>query len=237
MTVILRTILLRSSAVLAVAGGIALHSGQAQACGSDPYVGEVCFFAGTYCPNGFLPADGSVLPVNQYAALYSLIGQQYVGGNGSTTFALPDLRGRTPVGAGQGPGLTYVQQGKTRGAEGTLLTPNEIPPLNGTLGGVTATSTLPVNTTTPPGTTAALATGSTSNYLTNASAGVSLKGLYTTTAPIAGTSQATMPVNTTISGGAVVITPGPSQVAVPTLPPQASFLACVANIGIYPQRP
>ena len=68
---------------------------------SDPYVGEIRMFAGNYAPQGWMFCDGSVLPIDQNQALFSLIGTTY-GGDGQTTFALPDLRGRVPLHQGGG---------------------------------------------------------------------------------------------------------------------------------------
>ena len=104
--------------------------------GSEPYVGEVMLFGGNWCPINYLPADGRLVPVSQYQALYAVIGVTY-GGNGSTTFALPDLRGRTPIGQGQGPGLTAMPMGSEGGAEQTTLQINQLPPHTH---GVTATT-------------------------------------------------------------------------------------------------
>jgi hypothetical protein len=72
-----------------------------------PYLAEVRAFAFNFCPSGWLPADGSMLPIAQYQALFSLLGTSY-GGNGETNFGLPDLRGRTPLGTGQGVTLGTV---------------------------------------------------------------------------------------------------------------------------------
>lgn len=115
-------------ATAAAASVLALLAGApsaALACGQDAYVGSVCTVAFNFCPEGTLAAQGQLLPINQYQVLYSLLGTMY-GGNGSTTFALPDLRGRTVVGAGQGAGLTNVLLGQQRGAEGATLTANQL---------------------------------------------------------------------------------------------------------------
>jgi microcystin-dependent protein len=90
--------------------GVSVQS--ASAGGYDPFLGEVMLFGGTYCPDGWAEANGQTLSVPQNAALYSLYGNTY-GGDGRTTFALPDLRGREPVGQGQGPGLSPYVLGQT----------------------------------------------------------------------------------------------------------------------------
>lgn len=83
----------------------------------DPYIGEIGVVSFAFAPRGWALCDGSLLSRTTYAALYSLIGVTYGMGDGTTTFALPDLRGRFPVGAGQGPNLGPVVQGEYRGLE------------------------------------------------------------------------------------------------------------------------
>lgn len=79
-----------------------------------PYIGEIALFAAAVVPQGWAPCDGQVLPISQNEALFSLLGFAY-GGDGRSTFALPDLRGRAPVHAGHGPGLPDVKVGQTGG--------------------------------------------------------------------------------------------------------------------------
>lgn len=86
---------------------------------AEPYVGEVRIFAGTYAPQGWAFCDGQIVPISEFDTLFSLIGTTY-GGDGSTTFALPDLRGRVPV--HQGGGLVLGESAGTE--EVTLLTQN-----------------------------------------------------------------------------------------------------------------
>lgn len=91
-----------------------------------PYLGEIILFAGKSAPSGFLPCDGRLLSVTQYQILFSLIGTTY-GGDGRTTFALPDLRSRAPIHAGKGPGLTPRQLGQRIGVEEVILSEAELP--------------------------------------------------------------------------------------------------------------
>jgi microcystin-dependent protein len=88
------------------------------ASAQDCFIGEVKMFAGNYPPVDYMPAEGQLLPINQYQALFSILGTYY-GGNGTTNFGLPDLRGRVPIGAGMGPGLNNVNLGQTSGDEWT----------------------------------------------------------------------------------------------------------------------
>ncbi len=90
------------------------------------FVGQVKLFSGTFAPQGWHDCDGSLLSIAQHQALFSLIGTIY-GGDGQTTFALPDLRGRAVVGAGQGPGLSSYTIGESSGVESVTLTQTQIP--------------------------------------------------------------------------------------------------------------
>ncbi|MEM7220636.1 MAG: tail fiber protein [Pseudomonadota bacterium] len=92
----------------------------------DPYLGEIQIFAGNFAPRGWAFCDGQLLSISQYEALYSLLGTMY-GGDGRSTFALPDLRGRAPRGMGTGPGLSPVTQGERAGAETHTLTAAQMP--------------------------------------------------------------------------------------------------------------
>lgn len=92
----------------------------------DPFVGELMIFAGNFAPRGWAFCDGQLLPIAQNTALFSLLGTMY-GGNGQTTFGLPDLRGRAPIHVGQGPGLSNFTQGELGGEENHTLTAAEMP--------------------------------------------------------------------------------------------------------------
>lgn len=96
---------------------------------SEPFLGEVIMFAGNFAPRGWAFCEGQLLPISQHSALFSILGTMY-GGDGRTTFALPDLRGRTPVGVGNGPGLSPVQQGQKGGSENTTITVMNMPSHN-----------------------------------------------------------------------------------------------------------
>lgn len=92
----------------------------------EPFIGEIQAYGFNFCPNGWLAADGRLLSIAQNTALFSLLGTTY-GGNGTTTFALPDLRGRTLIGAGNGNGLTNRVLGEMAGTENETLTISQIP--------------------------------------------------------------------------------------------------------------
>lgn len=91
-----------------------------------PFVGEVRIFGGNFAPTGWAFCDGQLLSIVSNTALFSLLGTRF-GGNGTTTFGLPDLRGRTPIGSGQGPGLTTRIAGQAMGSESHTLTTPETP--------------------------------------------------------------------------------------------------------------
>ena len=93
---------------------------------SEPFVGEIRMFAGNFAPRGWAFCDGQLLAVSQNDALFSLLGTIY-GGDGRTTFGLPDLRGRVPIHAGSGPGLSPRRLGAKAGAEKVTLTVNQMP--------------------------------------------------------------------------------------------------------------
>lgn len=93
---------------------------------ADPFLGEIRMFAGNFPPRGWAFCDGQLLPIAQNTALFSLLGTIY-GGDGRTTFALPELRGRVPMHSGNGPGLTSRPQGQKSGQENVTLAANELP--------------------------------------------------------------------------------------------------------------
>ena len=82
----------------------------------EPIIGEIRMFAGTFAPRGWAFCDGELLPISSNSALFSIIGTTY-GGDGRTTFALPDLRGRAAIGNGKGRGLAERKLGKKGGGE------------------------------------------------------------------------------------------------------------------------
>src|SRR5437016_6377875 len=102
---------------------------------AQPYVGEIRIFAGNFAPAGCMFCEGQLLPISEYETLFTLIGTTY-GGDGQSTFALPDLRGRIPI--HQGNGFTLAETG---GAEEITLTVSQIPAHSHPLLGTTTTAT------------------------------------------------------------------------------------------------
>lgn len=109
---------------------------------SEPFVGEIRMFAGNFAPRGWAFCDGQLLAVSQNDALFSLLGTIY-GGDGRTTFGLPDLRGRIPIHAGTGPGLSPRQLGAKGGEENVTLTVNQLPSHNHPMQGSNDQATSP----------------------------------------------------------------------------------------------
>mgnify|MGYP006281061787 CR=1 FL=1 len=123
---------------------------------SEPFVGEIRMFAGNFAPRGWAFCNGQLLAVDQNDVLFSLIGTIY-GGDGTTTFALPDLRGRLPVHAGTGPGLTGRSLGASGGSERVALTESQLPPHDHAVSGTLRTADAGTTTTDPSGALPAVA--------------------------------------------------------------------------------
>jgi len=92
----------------------------------DPFVAEIRMFAGNFAPSGWAFCNGQILSISQNTALFALLGTTY-GGNGQSNFALPDLQAQSPIGPGQGPGLSNYFLGEQSGVENVTLLTTEIP--------------------------------------------------------------------------------------------------------------
>ncbi|SHL82581.1 phage tail protein [Chryseobacterium contaminans] len=124
-----------------------------KAQGSEPFLGQIAFVPYNFAPQGWAECNGQIMSIAQNTALFSLLGTTY-GGNGTTTFALPDMRGKVLIHNGQNPGTgtTYIL-GETGGVENVTLTVSQMPAHNHTVNAVTAegnqnvpTGSLPANT-------------------------------------------------------------------------------------------
>lgn len=171
----------------------------------EAFLASIILFAGNFAPIGWAFCNGQILSIAQNTALFSLLGTTF-GGNGQTTFALPDLRGRVPVHAGQGPGLSDYLLGQAGGIENTTLLTNNLPPHNHSL---IATSG-PGITSNPAGA-----------YLANTG---TLDKEYNTS----GTFVA-------MNAGAIGLSTGTSQ-PVDILQPYLAINYIIALQGIYPSR-
>jgi microcystin-dependent protein len=110
---------------------------------SQPFVGEIRMFGGSFAPAGWAFCNGAPLPISEFETLFNLIGTMY-GGDGQETFNLPDLQGRMPLHFGQGPGISQnYQQGETGGTESVTITSQTTPIHTHNLIGSTANATDP----------------------------------------------------------------------------------------------
>ena len=194
----------------------------------EPFLGFIAAFGFTFAPRTWAFCQGQIISISTNTALFSLLGTTY-GGNGSTTFALPDLRGRTLIGQGQGPGLSYYSLGDMGGTENTTLLINNMPAHNHA---VVVTSPTPAiiadnsvaNTSVPTGNRLAISpkTGSGPN--------ASTLNTYTTATgnPVQlGTAAGPITAQTGISGGSL-----PFSLVQPFL----AINYCISLQGIFPSR-
>ncbi len=112
----------------------------------EPFLGQIQPFGFNFAPRGWTRCDGQLLPISQNTALFALLGTTY-GGDGRTTFGLPDLRGRAALHFGQGPGLSSYNIGQKGGAETVTLSTNQMPSHNHSLNAVAE----PASTAKPEG--------------------------------------------------------------------------------------
>jgi len=122
---------------------------------SDPFIAEIIMFGGNFAPRGWALCDGQLLPIAQNSALFSILGTNY-GGDGRTTFGLPDLRSRFPMHPGSGPGLSTRRLGEKGGVETVTLNTNQIPAHQHTGEGTVKVSGNAANTNNPTGNALAL---------------------------------------------------------------------------------
>ena len=172
---------------------------------STPYIGEIRMFGFGRTPTNWQACDGSLLPISQYDALFALIGTTY-GGDGQTTFAVPDLRGRVPIHQGQGPGLSNYVIGQRAGTETVTVLPTQMPAHTHVAVATTAAST----SLTPGNTLLPGAVSGDTFYATDIT-GATVLGMSAQSTSIAGGSQ-------------------PHENCMPTLTVQY----CIATFGIFP---
>ncbi|MGI4873119.1 MAG: phage tail protein [Janthinobacterium lividum] len=177
----------------------------------DPILGEIRAVAFPYAPRGWAVCNGALMPINQNAALFSLLGITY-GGDGRTTFGLPNLQGRAIVNAGQGPGLSSYPLGTQAGTETVTLNPTQMPAHTHGFGGTFTVSSLDGNVSGPAG-----------NYLAGATGNPQYS--ETPTLQMAGGS---------VSGNGAPV--GNNQ-GHPNLQPYLALYYIIALQGVFPQRP
>lgn len=183
---------------------------------AEPFVGEICIFGFNWAPYGWALCDGSTLAVQQNQALYSLIGITY-GGTGTTTFLLPNLKGRLPLGQGQGSGLSNRVIGMASGTENVTLNVNQMP---------SHTHTVQIQATTSNPTSASPSAGA---YLAKV-----IDAAGTGADPTLYYSGAT-PATVALAGGATGSTG--SSLPITTMNPFLVLNFCIALQGLYPSRP
>ncbi|AWN45730.1 hypothetical protein DK419_04865 [Methylobacterium terrae] len=223
----------------------------------DAMTGMIFTVPYNWAPNGWLNCQGQVLSINQYQALYSLIGNSFGGSMNQGSFALPDLRGRTQIGIGQFPGSpTNYGIGTTVGSETTTLGLNNLPPHNhgATFSPVTGSQavTIPAQTGTLKvqvnASTGTPSTGTPSSSVVLANTGLSPKfyggatamtALADAAATVSGNaSTAAQNVNiSTVTGGTVAIAVTGSGQAFTNLQPSMALNFIITMTGIYPSRP
>ena len=176
---------------------------------SDPFLAQLMLFGGNFCPRGWANADGTLLPVASNSALFSLLGTMY-GGDGRTTFGLPDLRGRAPISVGNGPGLpSYPTQGAKGGSTSFTLTTLEMPSHNHT--GTVRASNQTGNSANPNGNVLAINPGGDQMYHVDGS------------------------TNNMAADSLAINNTGNNQAVNKTSPYQV-LRWCIATQGIYPSR-
>ena len=157
------------------------------------YIGAIALFAGDFAPKNWAFCQGQLLAISQNTALFSILGTTY-GGNGTTTFGLPDLRGRVPISQGQGNGLSNYVLGQKSGSEGASLLINQMPAHTHVVSGALNVKNAAGNSRTPVGNVLAnLAGGGAAPYNTASPDAVAASGAVSGTAGISGSSQ-TMPI-------------------------------------------
>jgi len=137
---------------------------------SDYYVGEIRLFGGNYAPEGWALCNGATLTIAQYGELFALIGTAF-GGDGRTTFQLPNLQGRLVCGTGQGPGLSNYTLGQAVGSAVATLTESQLPPHTHTM----VASTVAATAATPTGNLYAACADGYTTYVTADAAGITEK--------------------------------------------------------------
>ena len=155
--------LVKSAVVISALAASLVIPSKAKACSVDPLIGSMCAFAGNFSIRNWAKTEGQLLPISQNQALFSILGTNY-GGDGRTTFALPDLRGRAAIGAGQGPGLQNVRLGRPGGAETNTLSVINMPQHNHTSSSSISNT---VDTSSSEATLRAIASGASTNIPTN----------------------------------------------------------------------
>jgi len=209
----------------------------------DDYIGSIWATGSNYCPTNTVQADGRLLAISDYNTLYALFGTTY-GGDGRTNFAVPDLRGRIPIGTGTGKdnsgtnNLAPVLLGQQRGQASVPLTPSNLP-------AHTHTALFTPSGTTPITVTIPVSANTSGNAITPDSSHNTMAGTISGPGGAAMWSNTmTNPVNikgVTTSGGAgsgsVAIGNAGNSTPILTVPPELGVTYCVTIVGLFPDKP
>lgn len=202
---------------------------------SDPFLGEIRMFAGNFAPRGWAFCQGQLLAISSNTALFSLLGTAY-GGNGQSTFALPNLGSRVPVGTGQSPGLSQITLGEQAGAENVTILSTQMPAhSHGVTTTATATSTgaLQVAGT---GSNASTTPSATNNILgASGAGGPPSAAIWSDKLSNPVTLANPESINTTLNVNVTVQPSGGSQ-PLPIRNPYLGMNFIIALEGIYPSR-
>ncbi|HMS99807.1 MAG TPA: tail fiber protein [Saprospiraceae bacterium] len=170
---------------------------------------QIIIFAGNFAPQTWALCQGQILSISSNTALFSLLGTFY-GGNGTVTFALPDLQGRTPVGIGQGPGLSPVSLGQIWGSESTTLSSGNMPAHNHIINASISVKEEDSSDDSPIGNVLAL----------------NNKSIFSTQA-----------VNGSMVPGILTLAPNGTNLPIPLRKPYLGLNFIICTNGVYPSRP
>jgi microcystin-dependent protein len=202
---------------------------------SDPFIGEIRMVAFNYAPEGWALCAGQTIAVTQNQALFALLGTFY-GGNGVSNFQLPNLQGRSPVGVGQGLGLSTINIGETGGTETAALTIANMPQHTHTAtvvgGGASGPIAIPATTSTAAGTQASAPSANTVPGPVSVTNHQGL--LYSSATP----DTTLKPFNVSLAGNPPSITNSltGSNVPVALRNPYLGINFCIALVGVFPPR-
>lgn len=206
-------------------------------CVPEPYIGSLCLTAGTYCPRDYIEANGGVLAISSYSTLYAVIGTSF-GGNGVTTMGVPDLRGRSAVHYGTGPGLSPAFFGYGRGLESItpdldyLAQHSHAATFTPTGTGSAVSVTLEASTTTNP----TVKTPTAGSYIAQSGTGIGAAASFDPN-PSATVELGGVTVSGGGSGGGTVtVAATGGSDPMPTIPPQLVMRYCMAIDGLFPPR-
>lgn len=175
----------------------------------EPFIGQICVFGFDFAPKGWAQCNGQLLPISQYSALFSLLGTTY-GGDGRTTFGLPDFRGRVALNQGQGPGLSMYSMGQSGGSENVTLSTAQMPSHS------------------HPALLHGNGEDANASEINGRSFGVATANIYNSNAPENGE---------TLNANSIQVSPVGDNQPHPNLQPYLTANYCIAVEGVYPSRP